>query len=292
MENNVLIVEDINSKGYGIIPKIVMQDKRLTIEAKAIYAYFCSYAGAGSQAFPSVAKIMFDLTIKKDRFYKHLKILKESGYISSEQKKGKGKFTNSIYTLISKVNLQCPDNANTKISYTEISYTEDHTTKSNSIKNNNSNNNKTTTTQEVEEVEKIIDIYQEKSKPHTNVIDEGIDNLNLKKCSSDINYNTDVEKIQSDILSKIKAKISKPSIIKMLKEKGEDLIYYYLDNWSKFDGISMNSVAGYFTSAVLNEYDFPKEQEGTRNTPSNMANFEQREYTAEDFEEYYYKVTD
>ena len=44
---NILLVEGINAKGYGTIPKLVMKDRRLTAQAKAIYAYFCSYAGCG-----------------------------------------------------------------------------------------------------------------------------------------------------------------------------------------------------------------------------------------------------
>ena len=48
-----LLVEGINCMGYGIIPKYVMLDPDLTIEAKAIYAYFCSFAGSGNTAFPS-----------------------------------------------------------------------------------------------------------------------------------------------------------------------------------------------------------------------------------------------
>ncbi len=52
--NDTLHVEGVRSRGFGIIPKLVMQDKRLTGDAKAIYAYFCSYAGAGDTAFPIV----------------------------------------------------------------------------------------------------------------------------------------------------------------------------------------------------------------------------------------------
>ena len=48
-ENNnregVLQTQDVMSEGFGLIPQILMEDKRLTPEAKAIYAYFCSYAG-------------------------------------------------------------------------------------------------------------------------------------------------------------------------------------------------------------------------------------------------------
>lgn len=97
---DILRVEGINCKGYGIIPKAVMLDQRLTIQAKAIYAYFRSFAGAGTVAFPSVSKICYDLGFKtKDTFYKHRKLLEKYGYIKVEQKRDKGKFTYNIYTL-------------------------------------------------------------------------------------------------------------------------------------------------------------------------------------------------
>ena len=72
-------MQGIHAKGFGTIPKIVMQDRRLKPTAKAIYAYFCSYAGAGSTAFPSVNKIVYDLNMNKDTYYKHLDVLKDCG---------------------------------------------------------------------------------------------------------------------------------------------------------------------------------------------------------------------
>ena len=43
----------IYKNGYGIVAKFVMRDKNLSVEAKAIYAYICSFAGSGTTAFPS-----------------------------------------------------------------------------------------------------------------------------------------------------------------------------------------------------------------------------------------------
>lgn len=98
---NKLKLEGVNARGYGIIPKMLMLDREVTIEAKAIYSYFCSYAGAGTQAFPSVKKIIEDLGITKTRYYKHFDILKNLGYISVEQlKTEKGSFKHNLYTLI------------------------------------------------------------------------------------------------------------------------------------------------------------------------------------------------
>ncbi|WP_300854658.1 helix-turn-helix domain-containing protein [uncultured Clostridium sp.] len=96
---DLIEIEGINAKGYGSIAKLVMLDQRLTIEAKAIYSYFCSYAGGGSSAFPSVSKILFDLKISKTRYYKHFKLLTDFGYISVKQIKKENKFSNNVYTL-------------------------------------------------------------------------------------------------------------------------------------------------------------------------------------------------
>ena len=103
---DILKVSGINSKGYGIFPKMVAKDRRLTIEAKSIYAYFCSYAGSGNSAFPQVKTIWYDLNIGDERYYKHFNLLLEFGYISIERVRNDGgKFDHNIYTL----NTEIPD---------------------------------------------------------------------------------------------------------------------------------------------------------------------------------------
>jgi len=136
MNDDILRVQGINSKGFGIIAKLAMQDRRLTVQSKAIYAYFCSFAGAGTTAFPSREKIIYDLQISKDTYYKHFNKLKEYGYIQVEQeKKDSGRYTRNIYTLME--NIPCP-----KISDTvtepcpNLPDTEISDTNNNSIKNN------------------------------------------------------------------------------------------------------------------------------------------------------------
>ena len=141
---NILEVEGINAQGFGTIAKMVMLDQRLTIEAKAIYSYFCSYAGGGSTAFPSVSKIVYDLKISKDRYYKHFKLLVECGYITIRQTKDKGKFANNIYRIMSnpvscpqneEMDSPCPENSDK-----ENSDTGNQDTNINNININNFNN--------------------------------------------------------------------------------------------------------------------------------------------------------
>ncbi len=101
-----LRVEGILFKGFGHIPKFIMLDTDLTIEAKGIYAYFCSFAGSGNSAFPSRDKILKDLNIGKDRYYRHYNQLITNGYLSAKQERKKDEKTgevylgNNIYTLI------------------------------------------------------------------------------------------------------------------------------------------------------------------------------------------------
>ena len=91
---------DIFSMGYGHIAKLVMKDKDLTVEAKAIYSYIASYAGASDTAYPSVDLICYDLSIGKERFQKHKKCLIEKGYIViRKHSTPEGKFTNNLYVL-------------------------------------------------------------------------------------------------------------------------------------------------------------------------------------------------
>lgn len=98
-----LKVEGINFKGFGILPKYVMLDPDLSIEAKTIYAYFCSFAGNGSATFPGRDKILSDLPMSKDAYYKHFRQLTDQGYITVEQQGGKSGaiYGKNIYTLVS-----------------------------------------------------------------------------------------------------------------------------------------------------------------------------------------------
>ena len=108
-EKSSLRFEGIYENGYGLISKSFMKDKRLTIEAKSIYTYLCSYCGGGRTAYPSVALQCSDLCISENRYYKHRRLLEEYGYIKIEQQKEiveyddgttKELFTNNIYTIV------------------------------------------------------------------------------------------------------------------------------------------------------------------------------------------------
>jgi len=141
--SDLLQVQGINSKGFGTIPKLVMQDRRLTTEAKAIYGYFASYAGGGRTAFPSRAKIIDDLGLSQKRYYRHFQLLVRYGYIKAEQEKKNGRFQRNIYTLLEAV--PCSQNEHTvpcgSFAHTQKAHTQNDHTNINRININSVNIN-------------------------------------------------------------------------------------------------------------------------------------------------------
>ena len=99
---DILRVQGVLSRGFGLSPKLVTKDKRLSLEAKGIYAYLSSYAGSDfEKVFPSRNMILEDLGISINRYYKHLKQLIDCNYITVEKTTTKGnRFGRNIYTLI------------------------------------------------------------------------------------------------------------------------------------------------------------------------------------------------
>jgi hypothetical protein len=130
--------EGILSKGYGIIPKLVMKDKDLTIESKAIYSYLCSYAGNGDTAFPSVGLMCSDLGISETRYLKHRKTLLDKGYITIKRERKDRKWSNNVYTIAHSVYPQNEGIQNEGIQNEGI---QNEGSINNSINNNSINNN-------------------------------------------------------------------------------------------------------------------------------------------------------
>lgn len=99
---DLLRVEGVMAKGFGIICRFPMIDPDLNIAAKAIYSLICSYAGNGDTAFPSRDKIMGLLKIGKNKYYFGLNQLIDQGYITVEHRKAEnGWYDSNIYTIVS-----------------------------------------------------------------------------------------------------------------------------------------------------------------------------------------------
>lgn len=89
----------LKSTGYGSIPRAVMTDERLSVKAKGLYAYFCSYCGAGDCVFPYRDHILYHLKISEPTYYKALNQLRELDYLRIVQQKEEGRFRVNDYYL-------------------------------------------------------------------------------------------------------------------------------------------------------------------------------------------------
>ena len=89
---------DIFAMGYGTVPRMVMTDRELTVEAKAIYGYFAACIGAGDTHFPTVEDICKDLNMGVERFQKHKKLLLAKGYLTIQKDPAaNGRFGRNVY---------------------------------------------------------------------------------------------------------------------------------------------------------------------------------------------------
>ena len=107
---------------------------------------------------------------------------------------------------------------------------------------------------------------------------------NKKKIQNAIDYeqiSLDILHLQEEFKKKTKVDIKYETLDKLVKEKGYDIVKKYIDNWEKFKHQTIKNVLGFFIVAVIQEFDIPVKQNGT------YANFEQRNYTEEDFNKLY-----
>lgn len=263
---DILIVQGVKAKGFGIIPKLVMQDKRISIESKAIYSYFCSYAGSGDTAFPSINKICSDLCISDERFRKYFKIIKDYGYITVEQAKERGKFSHNIYTLVDKPTPKTPypEITDTGNSCTEKSDTENLSTNNNNVFKNNSSfkNNR---------------VY--KNNTHREA--------KIPVCEDYISG------LKSQIRDITGFNMSEKKLKELLIASSLERIIYHLEHWHIHKQNQKRQGAGYFITVIENDIEpiEPQKQLYNQNKIPQRDNFDQRDYTDEELEKYYANLT-
>lgn len=72
----------ITAAGYGFIDKKVIFDRRISLRAKAVYAYYASFSEGDSLDIPRKEVVMMHLGINKDVYMGAMKQLDALGYIS------------------------------------------------------------------------------------------------------------------------------------------------------------------------------------------------------------------
>lgn len=93
--------EDIFAHGFGLVPRTIMEDQDLSVEAKVIYAYLSCFAGASGNCNPAVKTQIITLKMNKDTYRKHRKQLIDRGYVTiSQEREGVcEKFARNRYSL-------------------------------------------------------------------------------------------------------------------------------------------------------------------------------------------------
>lgn len=111
-EKSTLKLQGIYENGYGIVPKKIMIDTRITGNAKLIYSFLCTFCGNGTTAYPSVEYQCKHLPMSKDTYYKHRQLLVDYGYLKIEQKREvleyedgttKEIYSNNVYTIVTNI---------------------------------------------------------------------------------------------------------------------------------------------------------------------------------------------
>ena len=155
--------------GYGLVSRDIMRNKKLTPEAKAIYAYLSSIAGKSGECYPSASLMMEELGMGNTRFYKHVDLLVDMGVIERKQQRDKNRWSKTIYVLTHTMNDTCIQNESTQDTYTQCTYTQNESTQNESTQfessqnrtiNNNSINNNSTKSNSIN-YQEIIDLYND-----------------------------------------------------------------------------------------------------------------------------------
>jgi DnaD/phage-associated family protein len=139
----------IYREGYGIVAKLVMRDKELSPEAKAIYSYICSFAGSGTTAFPSAELMMHELNMGDKRFYKFRKELVDKGYITIFKQRNGNRREKNIYHLESELvskksehsQFESVQNESVQFESVQLESVQNEGSNNNSLNNNSLNNN-------------------------------------------------------------------------------------------------------------------------------------------------------
>ncbi|WP_321433801.1 helix-turn-helix domain-containing protein [Trichococcus flocculiformis] len=78
----------------------MMSDRQLTVEAKAIYAYFATCIGSEDTSSPTVGEISKVLNMSEERFRKHQKNLIERGYLTIRKNAAaNGRYSTNVYVI-------------------------------------------------------------------------------------------------------------------------------------------------------------------------------------------------
>ena len=132
----------VKDSGFGRVMRSVMRDCSVSCGAKALYAYLCSFAGAGGVCYPTQRLMCHELAVCENTLLRYLKELREAGIVTVERQKN-GKYSNNVYRLNDEYNGSAlpqnlmPESFNAQsLIHQSVSTQQSHTIINNDIKHN------------------------------------------------------------------------------------------------------------------------------------------------------------
>ena len=301
---DVIKMAGIFDKGYGIVSKRVMTDKKLSAEAKAIYSFLCTFTGSENTAYPSVEYQCDCLNIGLTRYLKHRKKLLLNGYITITK-------TRQLVTYSDNTQKEFRDN-NT---YTIVTSLEE-------IDKIKEENESKTTSKTIVKIDRQIpstpentvfllgsqnDIVENDIVENSECINTSLDNTSLdstslvnkerKKDKTEfdicIEDFSDNEEVRETIREFIKFRFS---IGKKINTRGLKLALNKLDKLSTIDSIQVNIINNSIMCGWTQFFPIKEDKKDTKNTRFDVstkntlkfANYDQRAYDFETLEEEVY----
>ena len=84
--DEIRVHENANLGILELVPMRIMEDKRLTIEAKAVYVYYLAFENDGN-AMPNIDKVSADLCISEIELKKNIDCLIKLDYLEAIRRK-------------------------------------------------------------------------------------------------------------------------------------------------------------------------------------------------------------
>lgn len=90
--------------GYGVVYQDVTRNSNISAAAKGLYAYLAAFCGSSDECYPSVEKIIKEMGMARDTFYRHINALVAAGVVEKQQTVNDGgKFGRTVYRLTHEV---------------------------------------------------------------------------------------------------------------------------------------------------------------------------------------------
>lgn len=102
-------------ESYGIVLQRIIRDPSLSAEAKAIYAYLCTFVGTDGTCYPSISLMCKELNISESRYYRHIKKLISTGAVTVRKRRNGSRFAQNLYEVARPVISPHPQNEGTEV---------------------------------------------------------------------------------------------------------------------------------------------------------------------------------